>query len=43
MTGCEMPEEVPTASKNGGLENEGEIIIASVFNSGLAYALNTDR
>ena len=38
-----MPGEVPVAFKKGGLESDGEVIIARVFDSGLACALNADR
>jgi hypothetical protein len=43
MTGCEIPEEVTAASKNGGLLGvDGEVIIARVVDSGQAYALDAD-
>ena len=37
---CDFPEEVLTPSKMGESENSAEIIIARVFDSGLAYALH---
>ena len=37
-----MPEEATVASKNGGSEGDVEVIIARVFDSGLANALHAD-
>ena len=42
MMGTYKPEEVTEASKNGGLESDFKVIIAHVFNRGLADTLDAD-